>query len=194
MKLYHYYFYHDYVDLSPLYNEDVLRLDFMGSKGWLGCPFDICDLRICPTFTEGRFKNFSMCGGEVFQIVAEGGKHARSGYRVRFRYINGGNQWIGCSQNNRCDKRSCPGTNLQALTFTRCGGEILQIYARGRYKGDNIRNGDLVMLQYGTKFISIQGTKEGDDTSLTNCPGTLPLTYFDYSRCPKNVFRIYKKV
>lgn len=183
-----------YVDLSPLYNEDILRLDFIGSNGWLGCPHGACDLRLCPTYNKGRFKDFNDCKGEVFQIVAEGGKHVRSGYRVRIRYIYEGNQWIGCPHNNRCDKRSCPGTNLQALNFTRCESEIFRIFARGRYKGDNIHNGDLVMLQYGTNFISIQGTNEGDDTSLTNCPGTPPPTYFDYSRCPKNVFRIYKKV
>ena len=182
-----------YVEQSPLYNLDVLRLQFLGSSGWLGCPDTVCDLRKCPT-KEGRYKNFTACGGEMFQIVPEGGKYIKSGYRVRFRYIAGGNQWMGCPHNDHCDKRPCPRTTFQALNFTRCGSEILTIYARGKYKGDIVQNGDVVMLGYGTKFISIQGDGEGDDTSLNTCPGSGPPTYFDYSRCPRNVFRIYKKL
>lgn len=165
----------------------------MGSTGWLGCPHDVCDLRTCPS-RPGWYKNFDVCKGEVFQIVPEGGKYVQSGYRVRFRYIVGGDQWIRCSHNNRCDKQSCPGTPHQALNFARCPGEVLTIYARGKYKGDIVRNGDIVMLGHSSKFISIQGDNEGDDTSLNTCPGSGPPTYFDYSRCPRNVFRIYKKL
>ena len=168
-------------------------MQFLGSSGWLGCPHAVCDLRTCPT-SHDRHKNFAACYGEVFQIVPEGGKYVKSGYRVRFRYIYEGNQWIGCPHNNRCDKRPCPGTTFQALNFTRCGGEVLTIYARGKYKGDIVRNGDVVMLGYGTKFISIQGDGEGVDTSLNTCPGSGPPTYFDYSRCARNAFRIYKKL
>ena len=165
----------------------------MGSTGWLGCPFGVCALRKCPTYSD-QYKNFDVCGGEVFQIVPEGGKYVKSGYRVRFRYIAVGHQWIGCPLNTRCDRRPCPGTPYQALNFTRCGGEMFTIYARGKYKGDIVQNGDIVMLGYGAKFISIQGDNEGNYTSLNTCPGSGPPTYFDYSRCPRNVFRIYKKL
>ena len=183
-----------YIEQSPLYNLDILRLQFLGSSGWLGCPQDICDLRKCPSHRDYYYKNFDTCKGEVFQIVPEGGEYVKSGYQVRFRYFYGGNQWMGCPNNNHCNKRPCPGTTFQALNFTRCGSEVLTIYARGKYKGDIVRNGDVVMLGYRTKFISIQGDGEGDDACLSVCPGSGPPTYFDYSRCPRNVFRIYKKL
>ena len=183
-----------YVEHSPLYNLDELRLQFLGSEGWLGCPYDICALRKCPTYGD-RYNNFDTCRGEVFQIVPEDGKYVKSGYKVRFRHLYGGkHQWIGCPNYNQCSRRSCPGTTFQALNFTRCGSEVLTIYARGKYRGDIVRNGDVVMLGYRTKFISIQGDGEGDDACLNVCPGSGPPTYFDYSRCPRNVFRIYKKL
>jgi len=68
------------------------------------------------------------------------------------------------------------------------------IYALGKFNGDQILNRDLVMLYYarGNQYVSIQGEKDRDDTSLNNCPGTAPPSYFDFFRCSKNVFRIYK--
>jgi len=92
-------------------------------------------------------------------------------------------------------KKTCPGTTSQGSDFNRCGGEIFRIFARGRKNGEVIYNGDVVMLNYPLvgKYVSIQGYKEGDDTSLNFCPGRAPPAYLSYGICSKNAFRIYRK-
>ena len=167
----------------------------MGARGWLGCIDSVCDLRSCP-YGGNNIYDFNSCHGELFRIVVENGGSAKSGYRVRFLYVTWTNWWLGCPINNRCDKRNCPGSLAQGASFSRCNGEIFRIYACGRNHGDTIYNGDLVMIYlpaYGSKYISIQGSTEGADTSLNSCPGSTPPAYFSYSICSNNVFRIYKK-
>ena len=41
----------------------------MNAKGYLGCPYDVCDLKTCPL---RHYKNFETCYGEGFQIIGEG--------------------------------------------------------------------------------------------------------------------------
>ena len=169
----------------------------MGARdAWLGCPSsdNICDLRKCPS-SDNNYLDFERCGGEVFQIIGEGASsennQIESGQRIRLRYIPEHNIWMGCPLNNRCDKRPCPGTNIEARNFNRCGGEMFRIYARGKANGQTIYNGDVVMLYIGGKYVSIQGQNEGDDTSLDFCPGEVPPAYLSYGICSKNAFRIY---
>ena len=45
----------------------------MNAKGYLGCPYDVCDLKTCPL---RHYKNFETCYGEGFQIIGEGGVEA----------------------------------------------------------------------------------------------------------------------
>lgn len=171
----------------------------MNAKGYLGCPYDVCDLKTCPL---RHYKNFETCYGEGFQIIGEGGGSIKSGQRVRFRYVNEGN-WLGCPHNNRCDKRSCPGaiTSAAANNFDTCWGERFVIYARDRSSGEQIQNGDIVMIYFQGKesegkpgYISIQKSYVGADTSLSLCPGkNVVPTYFSYSRCTTSVFRIHRK-
>ena len=182
---------------SSIQDEDLIRLEFMGAKGWLGCPDSVCDLRSCPYHSSNV--EFSSCHGELFRIVIEGGSPLLSGDRVRFQYATWGNRWLGCPHNNRCDKRACPGSLSQASDFNRaCSGETFRIYARGREVRQRIYNGDLVMIHlpaYGGKYISIQGSSEGSDTVMTHCngpTGSVPPGFFSYLMCSKNVFRIYK--
>ena len=133
-----------------------------------------------------------MCGGEVFQIYGEGDE-IQSGRRVLFRYVSGANVWMGCPSNNRCDRRTCPGSLVDASDYVRCKGEIFRIYARGRKFGETIYNGDVVMLSIGGRYVSIQGQYEGDDTSLDFCPGLAPPSYLSYGTCSRNAFRIYRR-
>ena len=180
-----------------LRDQDHLRLQFLGTRnGWLGCPHTVCDLRMCPS-RGTNYQNFGVCGGEVFQIIAQGSIHGyvKSGQLIRLRYIHKHNTWMGCPENNRCDHRTCPGTLLQARDFGRCGGEVLQIFARGKKNGQYIYSGDLVMLYvyHRGRYISIQGLNDGDDTSLDFCPATNPPAYLSYGICSKNVFRVYQK-
>jgi len=183
-----------------LRDHDYLKLQFLGAKSaWLGCPADICDLRTCPS-SNGNYRYFDgRCWGEDFQIIGEGTTHnpIKSGQRIRLRYLREHNAWMGCSLNNRCDKRPCPGTTAQGGDFTndRCWGEIFRIYARGRKNGEVIYNGDVVMLYYARdgKYVSIQGQNEDDDTSLNFYPGVAPPAYLSYGICSKNAFRVYRK-
>ena len=170
----------------------------MGAENaWLGCPYSVCDLRMCPSIHSHYYANFGKCKGEIFRIVNDGTYFStvKSGQRIRLRYPDASNSWMGCSHNNRCDKRSCSGTTSQGRDFSKCEGEIFRIYARGRTDGQTIYNGDVVMLYYisGGKYVSIQGKNEGDDTSLNFCPGQTPPTYLSYGICTKNAFRIYRK-
>ena len=168
----------------------------VGARGWLGCPDSVCDLCSCP-YQDNNIKDFNSCYGELFRILVENGGTVQSGERVYFQYVTWGNHWLGCPHNNRCDKRTCPGSLLNAAkNVGRCTGEAFRIYARGRGVGQTIYNGDLVMIHlpaFGSKYISIQGSGEGADTSINYCPGTVPPAYLSYSFCSNNVFRIYKK-
>ena len=167
----------------------------MGARNaWLGCPDSVCDLRMCPS-VNNNYANFETCGGENFQIINDGpqGSPIKSGQLIRLRLVPLHNAWIGCPADNRCDIRDCPGTTLQGKDFTRCGGEILTIYARGRANGETIYNGDVVMLHYNGRYVSIQGQYEGDDNSLNFCPGVAPPAYLSYGICSKNAFRIYRR-
>ena len=190
------------LDQLPLRDHDYLKLQFLGAKdAWLGCPDSnkICDLRTCPSSNE-NYRHFdNRCWGEDFQIIGEGISNTsiKSGQRIRLRYLNERNTWMGCPLNKYCDKRTCPGTTSQGGNFAnnRCWGEIFIIFARGRTNGQIIYNGDLVMLyyQHNGRYVSIQGKNFGDDTSLDFCPGMVPPAYLSYGICSKNVFRIYRK-
>ena len=166
---------------------------------WLGCWESVCDLRMCPSF-HNRHQDFNECIGEVFQIIGEGPNAApiRVGQRIRFRYLYKHNTWIGCHQGrDRCEQNTCPGSTIQGKDFSRCTSEIFRMYARGKKNGDVIHSGDVVMLyhvQNGIpRYVSIQGKKSYDDTSLNFCPGLAPPAYLSYGICSKNVFRIYRK-
>jgi len=178
-----------------LRDHDYLRLQFLGAQdSWLGCADSVCDLRMCPS-RNSNYKNFGVCYGEVFQIIAEGDIHGyvKSGQRIRLRYVHKHNTWMGCPVANRCDLRPCPGSLLQARDFERCRGEIFQLYARGKKDGEVIYSGDVVMIYHVGKYVAIQGQDEGDDTSLNFCPATNPPAYLSYGICSKNVFRVYRK-
>ena len=184
-----------------LRDHDYLRLQFLGARNaWLGCADSngICDLRTCPS-RNYNYRKFGTCWGEEFQIISDGthGSAVKSGQQIRLRYLREHNSWMGCPSNNRCSKKTCPGTTAQGGDFknNRCWGEIFRIYARGRANGQTIYNGDVVMLYYvrDGRYVSIQGQYEGDDTSLNFCPGVAPPAYLSYGICSKNTFRIYRK-
>ena len=165
----------------PLKDHDYLRLQFLGDRNaWLGCPGSVCDLRTCSS-DNNNYRYFDgRCWGEEFQIVGEGthGSSIKSGQRIRLRYLHEHNTWMGCPYNNRCDKRTCPGTTAQGSDFSssRCWGEDFKIYARGRTNGQTIYNGDVVMLYYihDRRYVAIQGQNNGHNTSLNFCPGATP--------------------
>ena len=102
---------------------------------------------------------------------------------------------MGCPTRTYCRIRTCPGTTSQAADFSRCGGQIFRIYARGKTNGQIIYNGDVVMLYHpgGRRYVSIQGENEADDTSLNYCAGITPPAYLSYGICSKNAFQIYQK-
>ena len=153
-------------------------------------------MRTCPS-TNNYYRNFGQCGGEVFQIIGEGTIHhsIKAGQRIRLRFVPRHNSWMGCPTKTRCDRRSCPGTTSQAADFSRCGGEMFRIYARGKTNGQIIYDGDVVMLYHiaNGRYVSIQGQDEKDNTNLSFCPGVVPPAYLSYGICSKNAFRIFRK-
>ena len=185
-----------------LYNGTFVRIELMNTRGYLGCPSDVCDLRKC---SSSNFKNFDTCSGESFQILGERGGNIESGQRVRFRYVSEVNSWLGCPHRNRCDKRTCPGAigSRAANNFNTCWGERFVIYGRGRNHGEKILNGDIVSIYFLPQesgvtyskpgYITIKGSTVGADTSLDSCLGSVPPAYFRYPHCPTSVFRIHKK-
>ena len=179
--------------LALLKSGDILGFDLVATRGWLGCPFRLCDLRKCPSYNShltGKSK-FGNCDGEVFQIFSNGGEYIKSGYKVRIRFVRAGSKWLSCS-NGRCSTSNCPGSTTEATNFTiSCDNETFTIYAQAKSYGDVIFNGDYVMLTNGTKYISIQGSDEGDDVSLNFCPGDVPPYNSSFITCTRNVFQIY---
>ena len=180
-------------------DSDYVRLELMSAKGYFGCPNDTCNFSTC---SNHHHDNFTVCDGEGFEIICEGGGSIKSGQRVSFRFVIEGNVWLGCPHNNRCDKRTCPGsvTSSRARDFNTCWGERFTIYACGRNNGDHIQNGDLIMIYFpghaignNKKYISIEGSAEGDSASMSTCPGINAPSCVSFSICPNSVFRIHRK-
>ena len=120
----------------------------------------------------------------------------RSGESIMLKYPRSHNQWMGCKNNHRCYKTDCPGSITETCgRFSRCDGENLTIYARGRRNGEIIYNGDVVMLYVGTHrgYVSIPGRFDGDDTKVDFCPGIAPPSYLSYAMCSKYTFRVYRQ-
>ena len=179
-----------------LRDRDYLRLQFLGSRdASLSCEHNTCGFTKCLSSSE-EYLNFNNQCWSTFQIIGEGTSNAviRSGQRIRLRAAYERNLWVGCPSNNKCDKRTCPGTISEGSNFTRCHDEIFRIYSRATVNGLPISNGDLVMLYYPNngKYVSIQG-KYLDQNSLDFCPGMAPPAYLSYAICSKNVFRIHRK-
>ena len=147
---------------------------------------------MCPSAVIGQRK-FQHCSGEIFQILGDGGEYIKSGYKVCIRHINAGNKWLSCF-NGSCSTKNCPGSTTQSTNFKiSCNNETFTIYAQAKRYGDIIYNGAFVMLTNDTKYISIQGSRNGDDVSLNFCPGNVPPYYSSFITCTKNVFQIYMK-
>jgi len=181
---------------EELRDHDYLRLQFLGGRnGWFSC-FDAfaCDQRMCPSVIN-YYQDFSQCEGEAFQIIAEGNvfEPVKSGQRIRLRYEAESNSWVSCIHETKCDRQTCPGTLLEARNFNSCHGELLVIHARGKKNGETIKSGDVIMLEYHGRYITIQGDNEEDDSSVNFCPGVTPPAYLSYGICSKNVFRVYRK-
>ena len=185
-----------YSGRQQLKDRDFLRLQSVATRNaWLGCPHTVCDLRRCPSMNH-NYRDFNKCSGEVFQIIGEGDSPIiTSGRLIRLKYIDDHNTWMGCPTKKYCSKKRCPGSELEAKNFAKCGGEMFRIYARGKTLGQAIHNGDVVMLHFENdgRYVSINGQNEGDDTSIDFCPGRPPPAYLSYGICSKNAFRIYKK-
>ena len=114
---------HTYIAAASIQNHNHIRLEFkgIGASGFLGCPYSVCDdLHSCPYY---NIRSVYTCNGEQFRIVVENGGSLQSGERVRFQYVTGSNQWLGCPARTHCDKRTCPGSLSQAANFNRCEGK-----------------------------------------------------------------------
>ena len=193
-----------YTARQKLLDGDKLRLQNMGvRRGYIGCWEDICDMRFCPSWNLNNLQVFEggRCLGEMFQIIGEGlhiGDPITSGMQIRLRYIYTPNTWFACVNQNaaNCDKRPCPGNITTARNFDRCQGETFHIYARGREHGEDIANGDQIMLFTPfsrRRYVAANGQNDRDDLTVDFCPGETPPAYLTYAICPKNVFRIYKE-
>ena len=185
----------------PIKDQDYLRLQFLGAKDvWLGCPDVICDLRTCPSNDRAYAdENMTRCYGETFQIIGGGTPYAsiKSGQTIRLRYVHN-NTWIGCSYSRKyCYQTSydpCPDVDISEVReFDKCMTLNFRIFAYGKATGQTIKRGDVVMLYfpYSGEYVTIDGNRNGDDSSLDFCPGMVPPAYLSYGICSKNVFRIY---
>jgi len=69
----------------------------LGAKNaWLGCPDEICDLRMCPS-GNGAYRHFGTgYSGEEFQIIGEGTTHnpIKCGQQIRLRFVFRDNTWM----------------------------------------------------------------------------------------------------
>ena len=148
---------------------------------------------MCPS--GDKYKDFNQCTGEIFQIIAVGNAFGpvKSGQRIRLRLVSLQNSWVSCVHYTQCDLQTCPGTLSEARDFNKCQGEVFAIHARGKKNGETIHSGDVMMLVFHGRYITIQGNNEGDDTSLDVCPGIAPPAYLSYGICSNNVFRVYRR-
>ena len=54
--------YYTVIGHSYIYNQDLVRLQFIGAKGWLSCYKSVCHLN--------KYKNTQTCEATTFQIIA----------------------------------------------------------------------------------------------------------------------------
>ena len=130
----------------------TVGLQLLQNDRWLGCAGSHCIGATCPgLFFDGN--EWSACYGEVFRIVRPlGAGHILTGDFVALYYPRESN-WFSVFT-GRGQKSPCPGTFNEQHGFVRfekwfeCGGEVFQVFAKGKGYGETITDQDTLSFYY----------------------------------------------
>ena len=152
---------------------------------WLGCAGGNCVGAPCPgKFFEGA--EINNCWGEVFRLFrAAGDGNIRSGDYVGLYYPREG-RWFSI-YNGIGHKEPCPGNPTATYGFhsrsswSCCGGEVFQVFAKGKGHGAIITDQDTLAFYYpcGRKFVSFQARQ----VLLSSCINSCPPSSAHFDRC-----------
>ena len=157
---------------------------------WLGCLSGLCKGAICPgLFFEGG--DWKACFGEVYRIVRpRGAGHILTGDFVGLYFPRGSN-WFSALA-GRGHRANCPGTFNQEYGFTslekwfECGGEVFQVFAKGKGYGETITDQDTLSFYYTLDRTYVQFLTDKVVTSqcmLEKSDFTQPPSNEAFDRC-----------
>jgi hypothetical protein len=161
---------------------------------WFGCwAKHNCRTANCPglLFPADR-KN---CAGEIFRMYKRRGSgNIRVGDEIGLYYITA-KEWVSAWDFNG-GVSGCPGSPSSTLGLNipsnQCQGEIFRVYALGRSIGEDVRNGDFIMLNYkhgGHEWLSLRFKF----VSKSTCPGGgYPPPAYKYQECDGSSFQVIK--
>ena len=162
-----------------------VALQLVQNNLWLGCAGGNCVGAPCPgKFFEGT--DINNCWGEVFHMFrARGAGNILSGDYVGLYYPREG-RWFSI-WNGRGHKEPCPGSPSTTYGFQAsdkwywCGGEVFQVFAKGKANGAHITDQDTLAFYYpcGHKFVSFQPGQ----MVLSGCMNSCPPSYTHFDRC-----------
>ena len=187
-----------YLNNAAVFHGDTVGFQRLYNKNnWLGCPDYKCNRKPCPRlYMEGS--DWTTCWGEVFQIYRKSGPGAlRVGDIVGIYYPREGN-WLSLNLGFG-HKHPCPGHPSHAHGFsgpekwTKCWGEVFEIYARGKGMGATISSHDHVTIFYrqDRKWVGLVGDHHVD---LRTCPGSVcPPPDHIYDKCWGEIFELWKR-
>ena len=146
-------------------------------------------------------QDWSNCYGAVFQIYRQRGSgEIQVGDKIGLYYpTKDGHHWFSCYL-DECNTSPCPGQPSDSHGFadedgwTRCWGEVFQIYAYGKHVGQSIEVKDDIMLYYSQdrKWVSLfyeTNANKHDCPTATSLPPTTNV----YDMCWAEVFTLSKQ-
>ena len=146
--------------------------------------------------------DWKTCKAVVFRIYRRRGRGAlRVGDEVGIYYPNdhlGDEDWFSMTRGHG-HRESCPGRLSSTYGFSgpekwaRCGGEVFEIYARGKAVGSTITSHDHVTI-YNKVTKKWVGLAPRAVVQGKTCPGSvLPPADDKYEICQMEVFEIWKR-
>jgi hypothetical protein len=135
-------------------------LQMLQNNHWFTCFGSLCTSTTCP----GRFfdgDDWIHCWGAVYRIVRpRGAGHILTGDFVGLYFPRGSN-WFSAS-NGGGHRANCPGTFNEEYGFEslekwfECGGEVFQVFAKGKGYGETITDQDTLSFYYTVDRTYVQ--------------------------------------
>ena len=123
-------------------------------------------------------------------VTASNAAYLRDSDYLRLEFLGVSRMWLGCSF-SVCDQRDCPSDSGRPWDFTRCTGEVFQIFGQNGQPGWHITSGQHIMLKWPRGHNSWIGCKSNYRCYKSTCPGSVHDARRRFSRCDGEDLTIY---